>query len=147
MECRVRAGFADQEIADAYPHRPPYPHDAIQLLVDLVKDTPRAVLDVGCGTRDLARWLAPHVEWVDAVDSSPAMLAKGRQLPGGGHPHLRWQHAAAETAVLAPRYALVTAGESLHWMDWPVVLRGSPVSSRPTASSPSWGATGTDRLR
>jgi SAM-dependent methyltransferase len=116
------AAFADQGVAEAYPHRPPYPVEAIQLLVDLVGAGPRTVLDAGCGTGDLGRRLAPYLERVDAVDPSEAMLAKGRQLPGGDHPHLRWQRAAAETAVLAPPYALVTAGESLHWMDWPVVL-------------------------
>jgi SAM-dependent methyltransferase len=115
-------GFTDQGIADAYPHRPPYPQEAIQLLVELVTGPPRTVLDVGCGTGDLARRLAPHVDRVDAVDASAAMLAKGRQLPGGDHPHLSWQHARAEAAVLAPPYALATAGESLHWMDWAVVL-------------------------
>ncbi len=116
------AGFSDQGIADAYAHRPPYPQQAIQLLVDLVTGTPRTVLDVGCGTGDLARRLAEHVDRVDAVDASAVMLAKGQQLPGGDHPHVRWQLAAAEVAQLAPAYALVTAGESLHWMDWQVVL-------------------------
>jgi len=116
--------FTDPGIAEAYPHRPPYPHDAIELLVALAKERPRVVLDAGCGTGDLARPLAPHVERVDAVDPAPAMLAKGRELPGGTHPHLNWQQAPAETAVLAPPYALVTAGESLHWMDWDVVLPG-----------------------
>jgi SAM-dependent methyltransferase len=116
------AWFTDQGIADAYPHRPPYPQEAVQLLADLVTDRPRTVLDVGCGTGDLARRLAPQVDRVDAVDASAAMLAKGRRLPGGDHPHVSWQHAPAETAVLAPPYALVTAGESLHWMDWAVVL-------------------------
>ena len=112
----------DADSAAAYPHRPPYPDDAIRLLVDLLRDTPRAVLDAGCGTGDLARPLASDVERVDAVDPSAAMLAEGRKLPGGDHPHLRWQRATAEAAVLDPPYALVTAGESLHWMDWPVAL-------------------------
>jgi SAM-dependent methyltransferase len=116
------AVFTDGEIAAAYPHRPPYPEEAVRLLVDLVRDHPRTVLDLGCGNGDLARRLAPEVERVDAVDPSAAMLAKGRQLPGGDHPHLRWQRATAETAALTPPYALVTAGESLHWMDWEVLF-------------------------
>jgi SAM-dependent methyltransferase len=116
------AGFTDPGIVEVYPYRPPYPDEAIHLLLDLVRDQPRTVLDVGCGTGDLSRRLAAHVDLVDAVDASAAMLAKGRQLPGGDHPHLHWQHATAETAMLAPPYALVTAGESLHWMDWQVVL-------------------------
>ena len=116
------AGFGDQGIVDAYPNRPPYPHEAIQLLVDLITGSPRTVLDVGCGTGDLARRLAEHVDRVDAVDASAAMLAKGQQLPGGDHPRVHWQLATAEVAQLAPPYGLVTAGESLHWMDWSVVL-------------------------
>jgi SAM-dependent methyltransferase len=116
------AWFNDQEIARAYPHRPPYPQQGVLLLVDLVTGTPRTVLDVGCGTGDLARRLAEHVDRVDAVDASAAMLAMGRQLPGGDHPRVCWQLAAAEVARLTPPYGLVTAGESLHWMDWPVVL-------------------------
>jgi SAM-dependent methyltransferase len=116
------AWFGDQGIADAYPHRPPYPPEAIELLADLVTGPTRTVLDVGCGTGDLARRLVPYVDRVDAVDASAAMLAKGRQLPGGDHPRLSWQHAPVETAVLTPPYGLVTAGESLHWMEWAVVL-------------------------
>jgi SAM-dependent methyltransferase len=81
------------------------------------------VLDVGCGTGDLARRLAEHVDRVDAVDTSAAMMAVGRQLPGGNNPRVRWQLAAAEVAQLVPPYGLVTAGESLHWMDWPVAIR------------------------
>jgi SAM-dependent methyltransferase len=114
--------FSDQGIADAYPNRPPYPQQAIEVLVDLVTGTHRTVLDVGCGTGDLARRLAGRIDRVDAVDPSAAMIAKGRQLPGGDDPRVHWQLAAAEVAQLAPPYGLVTAGESLHWMDWAVVL-------------------------
>jgi trans-aconitate methyltransferase len=50
------------------------------------------------------------------------MIAKGKTLPGGDHPRLRWLHAAVETVALDPPYALITAGESMHWMDWEVVF-------------------------
>jgi SAM-dependent methyltransferase len=113
-------GFDDPDVADAYLHRPPYPPEAIELLVRLVRDRPRNVLDVGCGPGDLARRLAPYVDRVDAVDPSAAMLAVGRRLTN--NPNVHWQHDRAETATLTPPYALITAGESLHWMDWPVVL-------------------------
>src|SRR5919108_3487382 len=116
------AWFKDQLIAEAYPARPPYPRDCIDLLASLAVDSPRTVLDVGCGTGDLARRLAPLVDRVDAVDFSSAMLARGRQLPGGAARNLRWIEAAVEQAPLEPPYALISAGESLHWMDWEVVL-------------------------
>jgi SAM-dependent methyltransferase len=116
------AWFKDPLIAAAYPARPPYPEAAIALLAGLAVDAPRAVLDVGCGTGDVARRLAPLVERVDAVDFSAAMMERGRHLPGGQAANLHWILGALEDVELGEAYALVTAGESLHWMDWPVVL-------------------------
>jgi SAM-dependent methyltransferase len=92
------------------------------VLVGLIAAEPRAVLDLGCGTGNVARPLAPLVDRVDAVDISAAMVEQGKRLPGGGHPGLHWIVGRAEDAPLRPPYALVTAGESLHWMDWDVVL-------------------------
>jgi SAM-dependent methyltransferase len=111
--------FADPAVVAAYHHRPPYPAEVFGVLQNLVVGTPRAVLDLGCGTGDLARPLAAVVDAVDAVDSSAGMIERGRGLPGGDRPNLRWILGQAEDAPL-PRlsYGLVTAGESLHWMDW-----------------------------
>ena len=50
------------------------------------------------------------------------MVAEARRLPGGDHPAIRWLVGRAEEAPLQPPYALITAGESLHWMDWEVLL-------------------------
>jgi trans-aconitate methyltransferase len=116
------ARFKDQSVVDFYPLRLPYPPEVFDILVDLITDEPRTVLDVGAGTGDIARGLVRRVERVDAVDFSPAMIAKGRTLPDGVHPHLRWIHGAVETVALDPPYALVTAGESMHWMNWEVVF-------------------------
>lgn len=116
------AQFRDESVADAYPTRPPYPAEVFDVLAGLARDEPRAVLDLGCGTGDIARPLAPRVDHVDAVDPSPAMLARGRAFPGGDHPHLHWVCATAEEYTYPALYALVVAAESLHWMDWGVVL-------------------------
>lgn len=122
------AWFKDAQVAAAYPHRPPYPTAAIDVLVQLAGAADgapgrrRAVLDIGCGTGDVARRLAPLMDRIDAVDFSDAMIAQGQRLPGGAHPAIRWTESAVETAPLSPPYALVTAGESLHWMRWDVVL-------------------------
>jgi SAM-dependent methyltransferase len=120
------AWFKDPQVVAAYHRRPPYPAEVIETLVGLGgRPAPApagcAILDVGAGTGDLARRLAPLVDRVDAVDFSAGMIAEGRRLPGGDHPHLRWIEAAVEEAPLTPPYALVTAGESLHWMAWEVV--------------------------
>lgn len=117
------AWFQDAGIVAAYPNRPLYPPETFTILTGLLApDTPHVVLDVGCGTGDLARRLAPLVERVDAVDLSAGMIEMGKRLPGGNDPRIRWLHAAAEDAPLAPPYALITAGESIHWMRWDALM-------------------------
>ncbi len=119
----VHAGaFRLASVARAYRFRPPWPAEVFSRLLELLGDEPRRVLDLGCGTGAIARLLAPRVERVDAVDISAAMIAKGRALPGGDHPALRWIVAPAESAPLDPPYGMVTAGASIHWLDWHAVL-------------------------
>lgn len=114
--------FKDQSVVEAYPLRWPYPPETFQVLVDLMVKPPGIVLDAGTGIGDIARPLVAHVGRVDAVDVSAPMLAQGRALPGGDHPGLCWIESRAEDVASGSRYSLVTAGESLHWMDWPIVL-------------------------
>jgi ubiquinone/menaquinone biosynthesis C-methylase UbiE len=114
--------FQDQSVVDRYHLRPTYPPETFELLNDLIIDEPRVVLDVGCGTGNVTRPLAEYVERVDAVDISLPMLEKARTMPGGDSPNICWLHGRAEDVELQPQYALITAGESLHWMDWAVVL-------------------------
>ena len=115
------AQFEDAAIVAAYPTRPPYPAEVFERLRSLLV-APAVALDVGCGTGDIARRLAPLVERVDAVDISAGMIAAGQRLPGGDAPNLRWLPGAMEDAPLTPPYGQIVAGESLHWMDWAVVL-------------------------
>ncbi len=116
------ARFQDQSVVDTYLLRAPYPPETFTILAALATDAPRAVLDVGTGPGLIARELVQLVDRVDAVDWSIPMIALGKRLPGGDHPNLRWLHARIEEAALEPPYALITAGASLHWMDWEVVL-------------------------
>src|SRR5215469_4389915 len=103
------ARFQDQSVVDRYHLRPAYPLEIFTLLNALIVDEPRAVLDVGCGTGNVARPLANSVERVDAVDRSLPMLARARTLPGGDSPKIRWLHGRAEDVETQPPYALVTA--------------------------------------
>lgn len=116
------AHFQDQSVVDRYHLRPTYPPQTFELLNALIVDEPRHVLDVGCGPGNIARPLAAYTERVDAVDISRPMLERARTLPGGASPRIRWLYGRAEEVELQPPYALVTAGESLHWMDWGAVL-------------------------
>jgi len=118
----VASAFQEASVIEAYPYRAPYPESLFQKLAELLTGSSRAVLDVGTGPGDVARRLAPYVERVDAVDWSAGMIALGQQLPGGGDPRIHWIQGRIEEVTLAPPYGLITAGESLHWMDWGVVL-------------------------
>ncbi len=119
---RYSERFMDPSVIAAYVHRPPYSDALLDFLTRLITDEPRAVLDVGCGPGNLARPLAQRVARVDAVDISPGMIALGRSLPGGDDPRLHWYVGRAEDAPLQPPYALITAGSSLHWMQWEDLL-------------------------
>lgn len=112
------ARFQQQSLVARYHLRPPYPPEVFDILVSLINDQPRTVLDVGTGIGDLARPLAARVERVDAVDVSTSMIAKGRREPGGDDPHLRWIVGRLEDAPLSPPYTLIIGGESIHWLDW-----------------------------
>lgn len=114
--------FQDQSVVDRYHLRPTYPPETFTILNELIVDEPRVVLDVGCGTGNVARPLADYVERIDAVDFSLPMLERARTLPGGDSPKICWLHGRAEDVETQPPYALITAGESLHWMEWGVVL-------------------------
>jgi len=116
------AQFGDRSVVAAYRYRPPYPEETFDILEELIVDRPRVVLDAGCGTGNVARPLARRVERVDAVDLSRPMIEVGRSLPDGHAPNLRWIVGRAEDAELYGPYALITAGSSLHWMDWAVVM-------------------------
>src|SRR5579884_490460 len=114
--------FQDRSVVEAYHYRPPYPTEVFDTLESFIQGEPRRVLDVGCGIGYIARELMNRVEQLDAVDFSRHMLEVGKSLPNGDNPRLRWLYGAVEEIELDPPYTLVTAGESIHWMNWNIVL-------------------------
>ncbi len=115
------SAFQESTVVAAYDFRPPYPPSTFDLLLELLPAAGRA-LDVGCGTGNVARHLAARGVEVDAVDISAAMVEHGRRLPYGTHPRLHWHVSRIDEAPLTPPYDLITAGESLHWLEWADVL-------------------------
>jgi SAM-dependent methyltransferase len=122
LQAKYASQFKDPSVAGAYRYRPKYPEALFPLITELVLGRPQKVLDVGCGTGFIARPLVSLVDRVDGVDFSAPMLEIAGSLPYGNHPHIRWIHGPVETVELDPPYGLITAGASLHWMEWPVVM-------------------------
>ncbi len=114
--------FKNQSLAETYEFRPPYPDETYRILLSLLEESPGRVLDVGCGHGKIARTLVNHVEKVNAVDFSQEMIRVGKSLINGNHPNLRWISGPVEEVQLYPPYDMVTAGASIHWMEWDVVF-------------------------
>jgi SAM-dependent methyltransferase len=114
--------FQLDSVVANYHLRTPYPPAVAPFLLGLMPPERGAVLELGCGTGEITRTLAPHVGRIDAVDVSEPMLAAARDMPGGGHRVIRWIHGRVEDVALVGPYALAVAGDALHWMEWDVVL-------------------------
>jgi trans-aconitate methyltransferase len=110
-------------VVEHYHLRSPYPSTLISFLRELAVSPLGAVVELGCGTGEITRALAPHVERIDAIDISHQMIEKAGAMPGGDHPAIRWIEGRSEEAPLNGPYALAVAGKSLHWMDWDITLR------------------------
>ena len=114
--------FKHRSLAEAYELRPPYPDEMYEILLNLLGASGGRVLDVGSGPGKIARALVNHVDSVDAVDFSQEMIRVGKSLANGDHPNLRWISGSVEEVQLYPSYDMVTAGASIHWMEWRVVF-------------------------
>lgn len=107
--------------------RPGYPRDLFDHLVARFSlDGSQSVLDLGCGTGQIALPLAPHVRQVLAVDPEPTMLHEGRNaaVERGIH-NIDWREGSSDQLrVLADNqsFDFVTMGASFHWMDRDGVL-------------------------
>jgi ubiquinone/menaquinone biosynthesis C-methylase UbiE len=114
--------WQDVDAAMNYAYRAPYPKPLFEILRSFIRDEPRTVLDIGCGTGNIARELASDVRRIDAIDWAAEMIDVGKGLPCGSADNIRWQVARAEDARLDPPYALIVGGQSLHWMEWHTIL-------------------------
>jgi SAM-dependent methyltransferase len=122
LSAEFAAQFADRSVVRAYRTRPRYPAGTAEILESLLAPGPARVLELGCGTGDLTLELAPRVAALDALDVSEPMLAAARERAGAAHPNVRWHAVSAERFEPRESYALAVAAESLHWMEWSIVL-------------------------
>jgi SAM-dependent methyltransferase len=117
------AQFNDASVVAAYEHRPPYPAEVYEILLELLGTLPRVLLDLGCGPGEITRRLAPRVDEIHALDASALMVERARNLPGANHPAISWYVQPAEDFAYPGTYGLAIAGESFHWFEWVSVLQ------------------------
>ena len=107
-------------------YRAGYPPELFSYLGDrFALDGTQTVLDLGCGTGQLALALAPLVARVIAVDPEATMLAEGRRLATErGIDNTAWQQGDSYhmDALDLPTVDLVTMGASFHWTDRDALL-------------------------
>ncbi len=123
LDRRYAEQFCDASIVEAYRARPPYPAGLDVLFIELAGGADAHILDLGCGTGELARRLAPRVRAMTAVDQSANMIAQARGLPGGDAPNTTWVVGRVEDVPLSGPFSSALAGQSFHWFDWAVLVR------------------------
>ena len=141
-------------------YRPAYPDT---LFDDLCERLPvsgaGALLDLACGTGQVAMPLAGRFARVVAVDQEAESVAFGRaKAEAAGHVGIEWITGAAETVELDAGFELVSVGTAFHRLDRPVVAArmfswlqpggGAALlwSDAPSQGSAAWQAALTDLI-
>jgi SAM-dependent methyltransferase len=100
--------------------RLPYPETLADAFRDeLALDGTGRLIDVGCGTGQIALLLAPLLAEVIGLDADAEMIAEAkRQAARRGCRNIEWIHARAEHLPLnLGRFSVATFAQSFHWMD------------------------------
>jgi ubiquinone/menaquinone biosynthesis C-methylase UbiE len=116
MKQEIGTSFQSAEVVDLYLHRPPYPREIYDLIVNLSPARDR-ILDLGCGHGKIARSMSQHFTKVTAIDPSAQMIKLGKSLEFGDTQNLKWVESYAEIAPLSGTYDTVVAALSIHWMN------------------------------
>ena len=108
--------------ADYDRHRPAYPNDLLTALVDQVPRR-RRLLDIACGTGQLARPLAASFDAVVAFDQEPDSVSFAERRYGAAYPNVRWHVGRAEDLDEVDAFDLVVIGNAFHRLDRAAVAR------------------------
>lgn len=106
-------------------YRRPYPTQVFKDIIDDYKLNGKGrLLDLGCGTGEIAFSLAPYFEDVIGLDPSADMLTEAKNKAKKNNvSNVKWIEGKAEDieSSLAP-IRLTIAGVSFHWMKQPIVF-------------------------
>ena len=82
-------------------------------LVDLLRPQKNEmIVDIGCGTGDLAREIATHGAIVQGIDASQDMIIAAQQK----YPNIQFQAVDATTFSIKNQFDAVFSNAALHWM-------------------------------
>jgi ubiquinone/menaquinone biosynthesis C-methylase UbiE len=104
-------------------YRPAYPNEVISLLRSSFNLTKKScVLDLGCGTGQVALPMAPYVSQIIALDPQQAMLEEGRQAAKSKDiTNITWlKGESGKLPSMAKKIGdinLTTIARAFHWMD------------------------------
>uniref|UniRef100_A0A673ABK4 Zgc:162396 n=1 Tax=Sphaeramia orbicularis TaxID=375764 RepID=A0A673ABK4_9TELE len=113
--------FEGKDHAAVYQKYRMTPPDQLKNIIleylDQKKGRPHVLaVDVGCGTGQNCRLMAPHFHNVVGIDISECQLEEAKAEPG--HPNITYRRGAAEELPFADASVdLITAASAAHWFD------------------------------
>jgi ubiquinone/menaquinone biosynthesis C-methylase UbiE len=107
-------------------YRPQYPNTLFELLSEAFNLNGQGrLLDLGCGTGEIAIPLSDRFEEVVGIDPQPEMLREARrEAKAVSASNIKWLEQRAE--LISPSlgfFRLITIAKALHWMDKELVLQ------------------------
>lgn len=106
-------------------YRAKYPEEFFDYIKDSFKlDGKGKLLDIGCGTGQIAIPFSSHFEEVLGVDSEQDMIEQAqKEGEGAGINNVKWLCEKAENIDNLGKFRIITIGKAFHWMQQEIVLK------------------------
>lgn len=115
------------DVADYYAkYRPDLPEEVANYIVNKFPTTKGVILDLGCGTGQVARALYDFAGEIYAVDPSKEMIKNAKKAVDDRENKVEFICQSAEKCLLPhSSIDLIIIARAFHWMDQDVVLKNS----------------------